>query len=374
MSLPDEIWIKIFQYVGHRGLRNVQLTSRKFRNIAQDEQLWASMLKRKYVALSSSEPSKKKFATRYKRIKWDNSSNEFIQEQLKSICATYKRYSCSEPHPGVLFMLICNQQDDDFGIDTEAAAPNDLSEPLTADILLVLSLTAVVFFAENFPDMLTPHLFTKRKIWQANDLLGILLWASGDRKKIVSRLAKRAVDAVFSHFDKDVLRRHISRSDLYRMTTTDGTEEFTSSCFRRLIYDGRHEAIGMIVRSLGREAFLPEITRVDEIDYTVLNELTAEKPNRGAIDTATLDILYVHFASELHALVNQHITSKVAPNCLMSIADTTNIGYIKHFFRYFRREGQRFVEWCERDNNLELENTENHGFHSVYAFAKAWCL
>jgi hypothetical protein len=372
--LPDELWLMIFKHISPHQICVLKQVCKTFEIIANDETLWQQKLDDFYRPMfPQKSTAQKKFLVRHKSLRWSEARSEVLQDYLSSLIKTYRRFSCQEPPVEIVFHLIFKRNgdvDEDF-MDT-LSEDNCISEPLENDFFHTLSLSAIVFFAENFPQIIAPFLFGKWGPLKNNDLLTVLIWASASRRLSLAKLAKRAVCAVLENFSRAQVLNHIINPHFYTFTTNDESETYTSSCFRRLIYEGCHEAIDMIVAFFGSAEFVPEIQRVDEINFTVLNELTAEAPTRGVIDLKTLDVLYKHFEEPLHALVQQHLFLPETPNPICSISDSTNTDYIRHFFHYFRAEGQQFVSWCETDPSQPLIAVKDHGFQKVYAFAKTW--
>lgn len=363
------------EFLDHSDLASMRRTSMGFKHLADDEKLWAALLNRKYITVQSGEQSQKsKFISRYKRIKWNELSCEMLQDQIKQIVKTYKRYSCQGPSDDILFKLICNvEEDDDEEVDDRVSDINCLTGVDIQKTIRSISFSAVVFFVENFPLRMDRFLFCKWNIWNGNDLFGILLWASQHRLLSVAKLATRALDGVFAYFSHERLLSYISKSDTYTMITSDQTQRYTTSCFRRLVYEGAFKTLEKVIKRFGPESFIEEIRRVDEIGYTILNDLTAEKASRGDMDINMLNVLYNYFSDELHGLVRRYITRPTSPNCLFSISECTNTAYIEHFLRYFREEARQFVNWCETDATTPMVHNKSYVFHVVYAFCKARC-
>jgi hypothetical protein len=107
--------------------------------------------------------------------------------------------------------------------------------------------------------------------------------------------------------------------------------------------------------------------RVDEVQYTVLADITAGHANRGPLEMETLKVLYKYFATQLHSLVNQHNRLTSLPNSFFALSSTKNTDFMKMFLTYFKREAAQFIEHMDRDP----PDRPNFKFHLVYSFVKS---
>ena len=201
-------------------------------------------------------------------------------------------------------------------------------------------------------------------MWGGNDLVFMVLATAN--KPFRTKCQLRAMLAVIQCYPQ-LIAHHLTNTQ-YLIDTNTREETFTSTGFRRLVYEGAYTTLKMLFDLLGTAPFVNEISRIDELQYGVLAEITAAYANRGDVDIQTLDVLMEYFGPQIHQLVSAHIRDAAHPNSFFCLAQTTNTKFIRRFLDYFREEGQTFVR-----HFALTHDQEPYDFQAVYAFAKAWC-
>lgn len=381
VELPAETWYRVLQQLDIHEMDRLQRCNRFFRKLLNEDDLWKFLYMRRYRFRGHSS-TRERYLSHYNMINWHADLDD-VDATMRNINRHFSRYHCQPPR--LLRMLQILNWDSSLVVDhaqaiagaegvdgniwdtlgdaEEVARSEDIDETDLSEI----NFNAVLFFVRNHPEQFARIAFKKLDIWNGNDLVLLVLATANKRSEVrCQTTAQQAMLALIKCYPR-LIAEHLMKT-IYTLETTSRQEDFTSTGIRRLVYEGAHTALQMLFKVVGTQPFVREFSRIDEIGFCILTEITAASENRGNIDVKTLDVLMEYFGVELHRLVGAHIRDVSHPNSFMCLTQTTNTKFIRRFLDYFKEEGQTFVS-----HFATSVDEQNYEFQQVYAFAKAWC-
>lgn len=350
-DLALELWYHILCKLHIRDMQSLHKTSHWFRELLDNDEIWRMLLHDRFkmrAALSCRD----RYLLSYNRINWTGTPLHELDEIISEINERYIAFDCQPPPADIIGPLIVNEEINDN---------DELAFGITDDVPLIHALglngANIEFLVRNHPHSIEDILFTAHPSLRGNDPWYCMLLRDGQSvvQSVLDVLSERAC-------------HELTISNKYTILTTDGNDRFTTSGFRRLVWEAKYKVIDMLLERFGPEPFKSLLFRIDEVGFSILSEMTAASADRGAKDVKTLLVLYKYFGSELHQLVRLHIREKEDSNPFLSLASTTNKDFVHVFLKLFREEGQLFVHhFAPHIREMEFD------FQQVFAFAKAWC-
>lgn len=354
-KLPIEICFDIIRRLPMIDILHLGACNRHFYQITKSEELWIFLDTRRYKKRKVEQRSvRERFIHKYQAIDWFNDYN-ILRFQLNVVIKNYTKYDCEPPsEPRTIFDLITNNQFENNEMFDEIPL-DEITEEYNKEFLKNICLVSLVFFSENFPNLLEPFLFKKFTALQGNSIISLLFFAHSTFKRAESidcTRVLRALTAIIDYYPDQTLR--YLTEPAYVHDTTNREQRFHSSGIRKIVHDNGYRILDIVVRKYGVEPFVAEILRCDEVDYTILTDITAAHSNRGGTECETLKILYKHFKPQLHHLLRSHLRLYDLPNSFLAISNTKNMQFIKQFLMYFDKEARVFIDWT-RENPPPLD-------------------